>query len=270
MSGSASEASGAEAVLRRYLQAQADKDLDALVSCWAPDVEVEHPLRPDRSWRGIDTYRRQWARIWEGNPGHAFELVSAAVDGNRIYLEARVEHADGTMVPNMNVLEVEDGRIRRGRVYTDTPVRDGVDMDRFVLDLNRGAPDVVDRFFAALHARDLDAVAACVHPEFEMVAPQRPARGFTGGAQEVANMRYLLDTYPDLEIRVLRKAHTGDEVWTETTATATGLELAAVIVWEVDTASDTLRRGRFYSEPVEHDAPGIDQFLRGLGDDSGP
>ena len=68
------------------------------------------------------------------------------------------------MVPNMNILEVENGRIRRARVYTDTPVRDGVDMDRFVEDLNPSAADAVDRFNAALADHDLDALARCVHP----------------------------------------------------------------------------------------------------------
>jgi ketosteroid isomerase-like protein len=123
-------------ILRRYLQAQEDKDLEALVSCWHPDIEAVHPLRPDRSWQGLDTYRRAWARIWDINPQSRFELVGSDVVGNRIYLEALVEHADGTMVPNMNILEVEDGKIRRARVYTDVPQRDGIDMDRFVDDLN--------------------------------------------------------------------------------------------------------------------------------------
>lgn len=57
--------SDAEDLLARYLQAQQDKDLDALVSCWHPDVEVVHPMRPDRNWSGLDTYRRQWKLIWE-------------------------------------------------------------------------------------------------------------------------------------------------------------------------------------------------------------
>jgi len=65
----------------------------------------------------------------------AFEVVSKAVAGNRIYLEALVEHADGTMIPNMNILEVENGKIRRGRVYTDRPTRDGVSINAFVRDL---------------------------------------------------------------------------------------------------------------------------------------
>ncbi len=126
----------AAAVLRRYLQAQQDKDIDALVSCWHPDIEAVHPLRPDRSWHGVDTYRRAWSRIWEQNPRSRFEVVSSAVVGDRIYLEALVEHGDGTMVPSMNILEVEGGQIRRARVYTDTPMRDGMDMDRFVEGLN--------------------------------------------------------------------------------------------------------------------------------------
>jgi limonene-1,2-epoxide hydrolase len=126
----------ASAVLSRYLKAQEEKDLEALVSCWHPGVEAFHPLRPDRSWQGVDTYRRAWARIWDHNPQSRFEVVSSGVVGNRIYLEALVEHADGTMVPNMNVLEVEDGKIRRARVYTDIPQRDGINMDAFVQSLN--------------------------------------------------------------------------------------------------------------------------------------
>src|SRR5262249_7660116 len=114
-------ANDAATVLQIYLKAQQDKDLDALVSCWHPDVQAVHPMRPDRNWSGLDTYRRQWARIWDYRPDSKFEVVSTAVSGNVIYLEALTETADGTMVPHMNVLEVEDGKIRRARVYTDKP-----------------------------------------------------------------------------------------------------------------------------------------------------
>ena len=154
----------ATAVLQRYLDAQQNKDLDALVACWDPDIEAIHPLRPDRSWSGIDTYRRAWARIWEAKPDSRFEVVSAAVVDDRIYLEALVEHSDGTMVPNLNILDVEHGRIRRARVYTDTPERDGVDMDHFVENLNQTSSDAVDRFNAAVAARDLDTLHAASTP----------------------------------------------------------------------------------------------------------
>jgi ketosteroid isomerase-like protein len=126
----------AAAVLEKYLKAQDEKDLDALVSCWHSDIEVVHPMRPDRNWSGLDTYRRQWALIWERSPESRFEVVSTAVVGNRIYLEALTEMSDGTMVPHMNILEVEDGQIRRGRVYTDKPMSDGVSIDGFAHDIN--------------------------------------------------------------------------------------------------------------------------------------
>jgi ketosteroid isomerase-like protein len=120
-----------EAVLRRYLRAQLTDDLEALVSCWHPDVEAVHPLRPDLSWRGIDTYRRNWERIRAGGPRGRWSPVCTAVAGNRIYLETVTEHHDGTVVPCVSILEVEDGLIRRARVYTDRQVRDGVSLDQF-------------------------------------------------------------------------------------------------------------------------------------------
>lgn len=136
--------SEAEALLRRYLAAQADKDLDALVACWHPEVQVVHPMRPDRNWSGLDTYRRQWRMIWELTPDSRFEVISTAVSGNTVYLEALTEMSDGTMIPHMNVLEVKDGKIWRGRVYTDKPRRDGVDIDGYARDVNPVAGGLAD------------------------------------------------------------------------------------------------------------------------------
>jgi hypothetical protein len=127
--------SDAEDVLRRYVQAKEDRDLEALVACWHPDIEAYHPLRPDRSWSGVETYRRTWAAIL-ANPDPPFELVHADVAGNRIYSETVTRHADGTLVPCFSILEVEDGQIRRARVYTDRPTHDGRSMDAWVDELN--------------------------------------------------------------------------------------------------------------------------------------
>jgi ketosteroid isomerase-like protein len=125
-------------------------------------------------------------------------------------------------------------------------------------------PGPVDRFFHALCAHDVDELRDCLHPDFEMVVPQKPLRGFVGRDQEIANMRVLFDTYPDFAVSVLRSAADGDEVWTETVATATGLEMAAVVIWTVDRASAVLVRGRYYSERVQRDAPAIGEFMRDL------
>lgn len=125
--------------------------------------------------------------------------------------------------------------------------------------------DPTDQFVAAINDKDLDALARCIHPDFEMVVPQKPARGFRGRDQEVANIRYLIETHPDFTITLLRKARAGNEIWIETTGTATGLEMSAVVIWQVDEATNTLRAGRYFSEQVQHDAPDIDQFMHSLG-----
>jgi limonene-1,2-epoxide hydrolase len=131
----ASEADAAE-VLARFVRGQQEMDLDLVVSCWHDDVEVEHPLRPDRSWKGADTFRTVTARIWSQNPERHWRLVASAIDGNTIFLETVTEHADGSVTPLMGIMEVEDGKIRRGRMYTDRPTRDGFSMVDWVRDLN--------------------------------------------------------------------------------------------------------------------------------------
>lgn len=126
----------AKAVLERYIKAQEEGDIEALVSCWHPEVEAVHPLRPDRSWQGRESYRRFWARQWSGSRRGRNTILIAEAVGSRIFLEGVTEHEDGTLVPNMNIFEIEDGMIRRARVYTDVPRSDGVSMDAFVNSMN--------------------------------------------------------------------------------------------------------------------------------------
>lgn len=133
-------------------------------------------------------------------------------------------------------------------------------------DRARDVRDPVDRFFRALNDADVAALHDCLHPDFEMVVPQRPDRGFRGRDREIGSMSYLFDTYPDFAVEVLRTAVDGDEVWTETTAHATGLEMAAVVIWSVDRSTGTLRVGRYYSEPVRRETSSIDDFVRSLGE----
>ncbi len=120
------------ALLQRYLDASQNKDVDAMAACWHEDCEGIHPLRPDRGWRGIDGFRRVWARMWETNPTARYEVVSTSVSDDHFYLEARIELPDGTLLPSVNVFDVDGGKIRRVRVYTDMPARDGVAIDDFI------------------------------------------------------------------------------------------------------------------------------------------
>lgn len=124
------------------------------------------------------------------------------------------------------------------------------------------------RFTEATNQKDIQAIEAVFHPHFEMIVPQHPARGFRGRDQEVKNMRYLIETYPDCHIEVLRTAEAGSEIWIETHLTATGLEMAAVVIFELDPDTGTIIRGRYYSDQVDRESPEIDDFMHGLGSKS--
>ena len=120
------------------------------------------------------------------------------------------------------------------------------------------------RFVEAVNNGDIDELAATIHPDFEMVVPQHPARGFKGKDQEVKNMRYLMTKYPEGRIEVQRMVETSSEVWIENSYVCSGLEMAAVVIFEIDQETDSIRSGRYYSERVDRGGPAIDEWMEGL------
>ena len=126
--------------------------------------------------------------------------------------------------------------------------------------------DAADRFYDAINRKDMTALADVVHPDFEMIVPQKPARGFKGKKQEVDNIVYLCESHPDLVMTVLRKTRDGNEIWAESHLAAPNLEMIAVVIWTVDPATDTLIAGRYYSEPVQHEAADIETFMKSINE----
>ena len=120
------------ALLAEYMEAVQRKDIDAMAACWSDDAEGIHPLRPDRAWHGLDGFRRVWTRMWENNPTGRYEVVSTATSDDHIYIESRIELPDGTIIPSVNVFDVDNGKLQQVRVYTDMPMRDGVAIDDFI------------------------------------------------------------------------------------------------------------------------------------------
>lgn len=124
--------------------------------------------------------------------------------------------------------------------------------------------NAVLRFVEAVNRGDLAALEAAFHPDFEMIVPQHPARGFKGRDQEVKNMRFLIESHPEGRIEVQRMVEDPPEVWIENAYRADGLEMAAVVIYEIDPDTDTILRGRYYSEPVDPGGPAIDEWMEGL------
>jgi ketosteroid isomerase-like protein len=124
--------------------------------------------------------------------------------------------------------------------------------------------NAVLRFVDAVNRGDIDGVTAAFHADFEMIVPQHPARGFRGREQEVGNMRQLMSAHPEGRIEVRRIVEHGDEIWVQNRYAADGLEMEAVVIYEIDSATGTIRVGHYYSDKVDRGGPEIGAWLKAL------
>ena len=127
------------------------------------------------------------------------------------------------------------------------------------------ASGVVQRLVDAANRHDLAALVDCFAQDFVNETPTHPARSFTGVEQVRKNWSLIFAAVPDLEADVVRQVIEADTVWTEwemrgTRTDGTRHLFRGVIIFGV-------RQGRFewvrfYVEPVDEGAAGVDQALR--------
>jgi ketosteroid isomerase-like protein len=112
--------------------------------------------------------------------------------------------------------------------------------------------DPIDRLRDAIDSGDAERVADCFTDDYTAVFPLRPADGFTGSEQVRRNWAAMFARVPGLRARVLRRASSGDELWSEWEMSGTGAAEQPVLAGPVVM---TVREGkidwaRFYLSPV--------------------
>lgn len=123
------------------------------------------------------------------------------------------------------------------------------------------AQTMLDRLLQATNSHDADAVAECFTVDYVNDTPAHPARGFRGREQVRRNWEQIFAAVPDLRADLLRRADNGDESWSEWEMTGTRADgsphcMRGVIIFGV--AGATAASARFYLEPVDAVADGID------------
>ncbi|MGZ4681450.1 MAG: nuclear transport factor 2 family protein [Acidimicrobiales bacterium] len=136
------------------------------------------------------------------------------------------------------------------------------------LDHDQGPELAVRRLIAATNAHDLDALVACFADDYRNETPVHPARGFVGRDQVRANWQTIFSAVPDLEAEVVAgPAVDGDVVWSEWAMRGTRHDgsdhrMAGVIIFRV--RDDRIASARFYLEPVDEGASGVDEAVRAV------
>ena len=74
-------------VVERLRRAVDDRDLEAVVSCFAERYRNETPAHPGRSFEGRAQVRANWERIFAGMPDVTAQVVRTATVGDTVWSE---------------------------------------------------------------------------------------------------------------------------------------------------------------------------------------
>lgn len=114
-------------VAERWTRALTEHDLEAAVSCFAPEYSDTAPARRGEGVIGQEEVRANFTALLESMPDLRAELLAAVSEGSTVWMEWRMSgtRADGTTMEfvGVNIFEVEGRCFTRGRIYTEL-VRD--------------------------------------------------------------------------------------------------------------------------------------------------
>jgi ketosteroid isomerase-like protein len=113
--------SDARKVFGRLVAAQNAHDIDAFVSCFAPDYSSEQPAHPDRAFVGSDQVRKNWTAMFAAVPDFRAELLDTATSGRTAWgeFEWHGTKSDGSPLHSRGVIigTVRDGKLAAARLY---------------------------------------------------------------------------------------------------------------------------------------------------------
>ncbi len=127
------------------------------------------------------------------------------------------------------------------------------------------AIDVVKRLVQATNSHDLDALVSCFAEDYTVEMPVHPSRGFRGSEQVRRNWEQIFGAVPDINLTLLGTAVDGDTVWTDQEMSGTRRDGSAhlmrgPVIFKV--REGLIASARFYAEPVDAGATGIDEAVR--------
>ena len=125
---------------------------------------------------------------------------------------------------------------------------------------------VVDRLVRAVNDHDLEGLVSCFVDDYVNETPVHPRRSFKGTDQVRTNWTQIFAGVSDISAAVLRRAESGDQVWTEWEMSGTRVEdggpflMRGVVIFTV--RGDLILTARFYLEPAEDVSGDVDAHTR--------
>lgn len=110
-------------LLVRLVAAVNDRNLDALVECFAEDYVNQTPAHPARGFAGREQVRRNWATILDAVPDLTARVTDLARDGNAVWSEWEMDgtRRDGSAhaMRGVVIFTINGDHIRSARFYLE-------------------------------------------------------------------------------------------------------------------------------------------------------
>jgi SnoaL-like domain len=110
-------------VIKQLQQAQNAHDLEALLVCFAPNFQGNHPLHPERAFQRVEDVRKNWSTIFHDIPDFHSELLRSVVEGDTAWAEWYWfgTHRDGMQfgMRGVTILGIQTDRIEWARLYME-------------------------------------------------------------------------------------------------------------------------------------------------------
>ena len=111
----------------RMIQAANRHDLDAMVTCFAPDFRSEQPVHPERAFTGQAGVRNNWSFFFTTIPNIQIDILGEVAAGDTVWAEL---HYHGTQtdgkkftVKGVTILRIQADQIIWARLYVE-PVQE--------------------------------------------------------------------------------------------------------------------------------------------------
>lgn len=132
-----------KSVVERFVQAINQHDLEAIVSCFAPDYHDVEPVHPARQISGGNAeVRKRWATVLDGMPDFRTHVERVALEDDTAWIEHDWSgtRSDGTRLHlrGVNVFGIRDGQFASGHIYMETVEEGGIDIEERVRRMAEG------------------------------------------------------------------------------------------------------------------------------------
>jgi ketosteroid isomerase-like protein len=110
-------------VFERMIQATNRYDLEAMVSCFAPDFRSEQPFHPERDFTGQAGVRKNWSFFFTTIPDIQIEILNEVAEEDSVWAELHYHgvQTDGKkfMVRGVALSHIQADQIIWARLYIE-------------------------------------------------------------------------------------------------------------------------------------------------------